>query len=511
MRLLGLDIGTTGCKAALFEQDGTLVASASREYDILINKPGWAEQDAEAVWRRAQDALREVLAATRGGAPVKAIGLSVQGEAIIPVDATGCSLRPAILGMDTRTGTQNDWLREHIGARHLFDRTGMPVHTINTLPKLLWLREHETALWEVADRFLLYEDFIIGKMTGEPVISRCLASRTQLYDLRDDAWSGEILEALALDASRLAPVRPSGFCVGPMGTGLAADLGFDGAPLVVTGGHDQACGALGVGLTQPGLAMVSTGTAEVVEVALSSPALNATLYAGNISVYAHTVAELYLAMTLNHSGGMLLRWYRDTFGREEIEAAASYAHHVGDTGRGREAYDFLLAEASSEPTSLLLLPHFAGSGTPTFDTGSKGAILGLTFGTTKAEIAKAILEGLTFELRTNLDLLRAGGVEIDELRAIGGGARSDLWLQLKADVTGIPVVAPRVTDAACWGAALLAGCGAGCFDSLVQAAAEGVHLERRFEPDGELVGRYAERYALYTDLYPTLSDLLHRI
>jgi xylulokinase len=257
--------------------------------------------------------------------------------------------------------------------------------------------------------------------------------------------------------------------------------------------------------------MVSTGTAEVVEVALSSPALNATLYAGNISVYAHTVAELYLAMTLNHSGGMLLRWYRDTFGREEIEAAASYAHHVGDTGRGREAYDFLLAEASAEPTSLLLLPHFAGSGTPTFDTGSKGAILGLTFGTTKAEIAKAILEGLTFELRTNLDLLRAGGVEIDELRAIGGGARSDLWLQLKADVTGIPVVAPRVTDAACWGAALLAGCGAGCFDSLVQAAAEGVHLERRFEPDGELVGRYAERYALYTDLYPTLSDLLHRI
>ncbi len=512
MRLLGLDIGTTGCKAAVFEQDGALAASARREYDVLMPRPGWAEQDAEEVWRLAQDAIREVLATITGdvscGEEIGAVGLSVQGEAVIPVDVTGRALHPAILGMDTRTEAQNAWLTEHFGARALYERTGMPVHTINTLPKLLWLREYERETWEAAHQFLLYEDFIIRKMTGRGVISRCLASRTQLYDLHADAWSDELLLAAGLEPARLASVMPSGRAVGTMHPTLAADLGFARPPVVVTGGHDQACGALGVGLTTPGLAMVSTGTAEVVEVALAAPVINAALYEGNISVYVHTVPELYLAMTLNHSGGMLLRWFRDTFGREETVAAALFAERGEDRP---DAYDLLLADAAPEPTSLLLLPHFAGSGTPTVDTASKGALLGLTFATSKADVAKAILEGLTFELRLNLDLLREGGVAVQELRAIGGGARSDLWLQLKADVTGVPVAAPRVTDAACWGAALLAGYGAGCFARLEDAAAGAVELERRFEPCPARAARYAERYALYRELYPTLKELLHRV
>jgi xylulokinase len=512
MRLLGLDIGTTGCKAAVFEQDGALVASARRECGVLMPQPGWAEQDAEEVWRLAQDAMREVLATITSdvscGEDIGAIGLSVQGEAVMPVDVAGRALRPAILGMDTRTETENAWLAERFGARALFERTGMPVHTINTLPKLLWLRHHEPEVWGAAHQFLLYEDFIIRKLIGQAVISRCLASRTQLYDLWTDGWSDELLLAAGLEPARLASVRPSGSAVGPMRAQLAADLGFARPPLVVTGGHDQACGALGVGLTAPGLAMVSTGTAEVVEVVLAAPVINAALYAGNISVYAHTVPGHYLAMTLNHSGGMVLRWFRDTFGREEVAAAMALAE--GGTGRP-DAYDLLLAEASPEPTSLLLLPHFAGSGTPTFDTASKGALLGLTFATSRAEVAKAILEGLTFELQLNLDLLREGGVAIQELRAIGGGARSDLWLQLKADVTAIPVVAPRVTDAACWGAALLAGYGAGCHARLEDAAAGTVEFARRFEPDAARAARYAERYAVYRELYPTLKELLHRV
>jgi xylulokinase len=437
-----------------------------------------------------------------GAQHIAAIGLSVQGEAVMPVDEQGRTLRPAILGMDTRTGEQNAWLCQRFGAEHLFERTGMPVHTVNTLPKLLWLKQYEPDLWARANRFLLYEDFLIQKMTGRAVISRCLASRTQLYDIPDDRWSPEILEVLDLEPDRLATVEPSGVAVGEMQFGLAEALGLSKAPLVVTGGHDQACGALGVGLTRPGLAMDSTGTAEVVEVALAAPALNETLYKGDISVYAHTVPGLYLAMTLNHSGGLVLRWFRDTFGQEEIrEAQAS----------DQDAYDLLLEKASMGPTSLLLLPDFAGSGTPTFDTGSKGAILGLTFATEKPDLAKAILEGLTFELRLNLDLLKDGGVSIDELRAIGGGARSELWLQLKADITGVPVVAPRITEAASWGAALLAGVGAGHFASAAEAADEKVHLDRRFEPDPGRMARYEERFALYREVYPALKDIHHRM
>jgi xylulokinase len=324
-------------------------------------------------------------------------------------------------------------------------------------------------------------------------------------------WAPSLLSFLDLAPERLGTVRPSGYPVGKMLPDLAADLGFASSPVVVTGGHDQACGALGVALTQPGLAMVSTGTAEVVEVALDtatldaaddSDALSSALYEGNISVYAHTVPGLYLAMTLNHSGGLLLRWFRDTFGQIEMSRA-----EAGD----EDAYDLLLAGASPEPTSLLILPHFAGSGTPTFDTASKGAVLGLTFSTTKVEVAKALLEGLTFELRVNLDLLREGGVTIDEMRAIGGGARSDLWLQLKADITGVPVVAPRVTEAACWGAALLAGAGAGAFDDVAEAAADSLQLARRFAPDAARAARYEDRYDLYRELYPTVKGLLHRL
>jgi len=501
MRLIGLDIGTTGCKVAIFDVEGNLLSSASREYTVDIPQPNWAEQDAEGVWQLAQEALREAIAAA-GGGEIAALGLSVQGEAVMPVDAQGRALRPAILGMDTRTGEQNSWLEDKLGAEYLFQRTGMPVHTINTLPKLLWLKQYEPELWTNADRFLLYEDFLIHKLTGHAVISRCLASRTQLYDLHLDNWSSEVLDAIGLDPDRLAKVQPSGVAVGEMLPDLAESLGLSKPPLVVIGGHDQACGALGVGLTRPGLAMVSTGTAEVVEVVLDSPALNETLRRGNISCYAHVVPGLYLAMTLNHSGGLVLRWFRDALCQEEIRQAQA---------TGSDPYDLILQGASPEPSPILLMPHFSGSGTPLLDTSSKGAILGLTFGTTKTDLAKAIIEGLTFELCINLDLLKEGQVAINELRAIGGGARSDLWSQLKADVTGIPVVVPRITEAACWGAALLAGVGAGRFSSAAQAAEERVVLDRKFEPNSERMARYDARYALYREVYPAVRHIHHRL
>jgi len=501
MHLIGLDVGTTGCKAAIFDEAGTLLSSASCEYAVDIARPTWAEQDAENVWRLAQYALGEAISIAQIS-KVAAIGLSVQGEAVMPVDRQGRAIAPAILGMDSRTSEQNAWLRQRFGARHLFERTGMPVHTVNTLPKLLWLKHHEPDLWAQAERFLLYEDFLINKMTGQAVISRCLASRTQIFDLPNGCWSPEILEGLELEPDRLATVKPSGAAVDSMKPELAKRLGLTNTPLVVTGGHDQACGALGVGLVRPGLAMDSTGTAEVVEVALDAPVLNETLYQGDISVYAHVIPDLYLAMALNHSGGLVLRWFRDTLGREEIrEAQAS----------GRDAYELLLQDASPDPTSLLLLPDFAGSGTPTFDTDSKGAVLGLTFGTDKTELAKAILEGLTFELRLNLDLLKKGGVKIDQLRAIGGGARSELWLQLKADICGIPVVAPRLTEAASWGAALLAGTAAGLFSSAAEAAEGLLNLDRRFYPDLKRKALYDERFELYREVYPALKSIHHRM
>jgi len=502
MALIGLDIGTTGCKAHVFSEDLKLLASANREYAVNIPHPQWAEQDAEKVWALAKDCLRESAIKANAASSVTALSLSVQGEAVAPVDKDGKALRPMILGMDTRTEEQNRKLRDSFGAGELFNHTGMPAHTGNTLPKLMWLKEYEPKIWKNAKKFLLYEDFIINKLTGIPVISKCLASRTQIYDLEKEQWSEKILNFLDLEKSRLAEDRPSGDTVGKMKADLAEELGFKTLPQVAVGGHDQACGALGAGLTKVGLAMVSTGTAEVVEVSMDSPHLNYSLYQGNMSVYLHTFPGLYVVMTLNQSGGFVLRWFRDTFCQNEQETARLLD---GD------AYNMLLKGAGPEPSPIMLLPHFAGSGTPTFDTLSKGTVVGLTFATTKTDFAKAIIDALTFELRLNLDVLKDGGITIDELRAIGGGAKSELWLQLKADVTGIPVAVPEVTEAAGMGAAILAGVAAGVFSDAASAIDSHLKVKRTYTPDSGIKALYDERYELYKKLYPAVKEINHTL
>jgi xylulokinase len=500
--LIGLDIGTTGCKAIVFDTEGKLLGQGAREYGIAFPHPGWAEQDAECVWQLACEALAEAVSAARGDPPL-ALALSVQGEAVIPVDSRGRALRPAILGMDTRTEAENRWLADRFGAKTLFQKTGMPPHTINTLPKLLWLQRNEAQVWESAAQFLLYEDFVLGRLGGRATISHCLASRTQMYDLEGGGWDGDILAECAIPVERLAPLAPlQGGVVGTMRPELVEMLGLSGEVLLVSGGHDQACAALGSGVLGAGVAMVSTGTAEVVEVAMETPVLGEALREGNISIYRHVVPGVYLAMTLNHSGGLLLRWFRDTLCPSELAQARS---------TGQDAYDLVLADVPEGPTELLVLPHFSGSGTPTFDTLSKGAIVGLTFSTTRGAMAKAVLEGLTFELRTNLDLLRDAGVDIAELHAVGGGARSPLWLQLKADICRLPLRLPGVTEAACLGAALLAGAGVGVYESLEQAVAQTVRFARRVDPDPERAAAYDARYRLYQQLYPALRPLHHQL
>ena len=500
MSVIGLDVGTTGCKAIVFDAEGRVLGQASREYEIRTPRPNWAEQDPEGVWRKSMDAVREAVAHVDGDWPA-AMALSVQGEAVTPVDASGRPLRPTILGMDTRTGVENEWLAERFGAEALFQRTGMPMHTVNTLPKLLWLQRHEPRVWAEADQFLLYEDFFLRRLTGEAVISHCLASRTQMYDLRTGGWAEDVLVGCEIDPERLARLAPAeGGVVGTLRPDLAQDLGLLEGVALVSGGHDQACAALGCGVVEEGMAMDSTGTAEVVEVAMGEGVLSDALRRADISVYRHVVPGMTVAMTLNHSGGLVLRWFRDTLCRWELE-------RVCETGQ--DPYDLILADAPEGPTDLFVLPHFSGKGTPGFDNRSKGAVLGLTFSTDRASLAKAILEGLTFELRSNVDFLQEAGIPIDELRAVGGAARSGLWLQLKADLCKVPLRVPEVTESACLGAAILASVGGGAHSSLDAAVQSMVRVEERVEPRAEIAGAYDERYELYRRIYPTLSPL-HR-
>lgn len=498
MSLLGLDIGTTGCKAMVFGRDGGILGHAYREYGIATPYPGWAEQDGEEVFRLVCECIENAVQQAHSD-PVETLALSCQGEAVAPVDHTGKLLRPFILGMDTRTVQENRELEERFGAEELFRMTGMPMHTINTLPKLLWLKKNEPDIWRKAARFCLYEDFIINRLCGRPMISACLASRTQLFDIRTGTWSEKILDACGIDPQRLSPIAGEKEFLTTLP--VWQKLGLKDVK-VFAGGHDQACAAFGAGVVNPGQAMVSTGTAEVVEVVMAAPNLDDSLRRGGISVYRHVVPERFVAMTLNHSGGLSLRWFRDVLGdAEKAEAERTK----------RDAYELLLEKAPHGPTDLFVLPHFSGSGTPTLDVHSRAAILGLTFRTRKADIAKALLEGLTFELEQNLALLRDAGIKIDELRAVGGGAKSDLWLQLKADICCVKVNRLKVTDAACLGAALAAGLGCGIYSSPDEGIRLHVALDRLFEPDSTRVQQYRQRMELYTQIYPILKDFFHQL
>jgi xylulokinase len=502
MSLIGLDIGTTGCKAIVFREDGTILSQAAREYGIATPRPDWAEQDAEEVWALARSALKEAVQAAADDPPA-AMALSCQGEAVLPVDGDGRAMRPVILGMDTRTTAENRWLDEQFGAHALFARTGMALHTINTLPKLLWLQRNEPEIWAAADQFLLYEDFFLRRLTGAAVISPCLASRTQMMDLANGAWATDLLDACNIDPARLAPIAPSdGGIIGYLRPELAAELGIAGPVALAAGGHDQACAALGAGVIAPGTAMVSTGTAEVVEVVLDEPVVAPALRDGGISVYRHVVPGQFLAMTLNHSGGLSLRWFRDEFCEEQMAQAAA---------TGVDAYELMLAGAPAGPTPLMVLPHFSGSGTPTLDTDSRGAFLGMTFATDRPTVAKAILEGLTFELRINVDLLRAAAIPIHAMHAVGGGAKSPLWLQLKADICNTTLRVPEVTEAACLGAALLAGIAADCYANTEHAVSRTVRWRQEILPQSGSVAAFDERYQIYAELYPQLRGINHQL
>jgi xylulokinase len=322
------------------------------------------------------------------------------------------------------------------------------------------------------------------------------------FDLRRNAWSTEILEAAGVDPAKLPEVAPAGTAVGTVSNAICDQLGLPRGIVAVTGGHDQPCGALGAGISEPGLAMDATGTVECITPIFDAPVLTDAMQQNNYCCYHHVVPGLYASLAFNFTGGSLLRWYRDQFGAMELEEARV---------SGLDVYDIMIGKAAGGPSSVFVLPHFTMTGTPWFDAHSRGAILGLTLATTREEVVKGLLDGITYEMRLNLDRLDAAGVRVDRLRAIGGGAKSRTWMQLKADIFHRPVSSLNVSEAACLGAAMLAGVATGEYPSAQDAARNLVRVVDTFDPRPEEAARYEETYAVYRELYPTLRDLNRRM
>jgi xylulokinase len=303
---------------------------------------------------------------------------------------------------------------------------------------------------------------------------------------------------LNLDPALWSKPVPSGVIVGTLRPSLATELGLPPQLALVAGGHDQTCAGLGAGLVREGLGVVSTGTAEVLSTAFDRPRLNRSMFEGFYPCYHHAKAGMYFTFGLNHTAGILLRWWRDQFASAEVATAAA---------RGVDPYQLIDEFLPDVPSPVFLVPHFNGSGTPACDLEARGAVVGLTLATTRHEVAKALLEGLCFELRGNLDALQAAGLSVRQLTAVGGGAKSSRWLQLKADVLGHPIRTLRCPEAACLGAALLAGTAVGLYASLTEAVARTVASAREFAPRADHACYYTERWHAYRKVVAALRPL----
>jgi xylulokinase len=432
---------------------------------------------------------------------VQALAISSQGEAFTVLDADGRVLADAMVSSDSRAAAlAGSWPRE-FGAERLYEKTGHTAHPIFTLFKLLWLRRERPDLWKKAARFLCFEDYLHHRLGIEPAIGWSLAARTMLFNVRERRWDPEILDAVGLRAGQLARPLASGEVAGIVPDSIASNLGLAPGVRVVTGGHDQVCAALGAGALAPGQAALATGTVECVTVAFRDAVFSPILREANLCTYAHAVPGLHATLAYNLTGGNLLRWFRDQWSAtEQAEADRT----------GVDVYELIFKGMAPKPTRLMVLPYFTASGTPHFDAHTPGAILGLRLDTTRGDVLRALLEGLAFELRTNLSLLEQAGISVREIRAVGGGAKNLAWLQLKADVLNRPILRSAVTEAGCLGGALLA-CAEVTGVEPMQLLASWVPIQDTIEPDPKRAAYYAERANAYAQSYSALRTLARQI
>jgi len=500
MSVLGIDIGTTGCKVASFALDGRPLAVAYREHAIAYPRPGWAELDAEVAWVETKGAISEVAAQTTDD-PIQAVAVSSLGEAVVALSEDRRVLAPSILNFDVRGEAYLEGLGRAMTPNRLHRINGNTWGNHYGLTKLLWVREHRPDVYEETDKFLLWSSFIAVMLGGEPVVDITLANRTLLFDLAAQDWSTELLTLTGVDRVKLPATAPSGTPIGTVPPALAAELGLPEGVVITTGAHDQCANAVGRGVIDPGRAVYGMGTYICITPVFTERPATDVMMARGLNVEHHAVPDAFVSFIYNQ-GGSLVKWYRDTFAAAEHSAAQT---------AGGDVYDQLFAELPDGPSGLMALPHFTTTGPPDFISDSAGVIAGLRLETPRGAILKALVEGATFYLKDTVDDLSATGITIDDFRAVGGGSKSDDWVQLSADILGRPLTRPAVTEAGALGAAMIAGVGSGILADYATAVDRMVALDREFEPDPARHREYAEHFELYRRLGPLMQAYLQEI
>jgi xylulokinase len=498
--LLGIDIGTSGSKAVLITADGAVRAEATTEYPMYVSRAGWAEQNPEDWWRATVASIRHVLAHS-GGDEIAGIGLTGQMHGLVLLDEAGEVLRPCIMWNDQRTAAQCAEIEQKVGRAKLIELAGKPALTGFTAGKVLWVRENEPDIYRRARRVLLPKDYVRYRMTGALAMDVADGSGTLLMDVRRRVWSEELLRLLDIPHEWLPPLHECHEVVAKVSAEAASATGLRAGTPVVAGAGDQAAQSIGTGIARAGIVSVTIGTSGVVFAATNKYKSDAT---GELHAYCHAVPGTWHLMGVTLSAGGSLRWFRDTLCEaEKTEAART----------GRDVYDIITELASTAPVGsdgLLFLPYLTGERTPHADPNARGVFFGLSLRHTKAHMARAVLEGVTFSLRECLDLLCALGQSCSRVRVSGGGSRSAFWRQMMADVFGTEIVEVNVTQGAAYGAALLAGVGTGIYADAGQACERTVHETGSTNP-GPNAGQYAESYERYRALYPAVAPEFRRL
>lgn len=505
--LIGVDVGTSGTKAVAVDESGAVIASALIEYPLHTPKPGWAEQE-PADWAAASfEALRQLAHAPEvNPSDVKGIGLTGQMHGSVFLDDANEVIRPALLWCDQRTASQCDAITSKVGAERLIDMVANPALTGFTAPKILWLRDEEPANYERVRKVLLPKDYIRLLLTGEFATDVADASGTLLFDVSKRTWHDELLSILEIDKGWLPQSYEGPEVTGTLTAKAAEAVGLPAGIPVIAGGGDQAAGAVGCGIVRTGAVSAALGTSGVVFAFADEVAKDPQ---GRVHTFCHSVPGACHVMGVVLSAGGSLRWYRDELCGMEIEVARA---------TDNDPYEFITASAARAPLGaegLLFLPYLTGERTPHKDPDARGAFIGLSLRHTKAHMARAVLEGVTYAMRDSFEILREMGVPIGEVRASGGGARSTMWRRIQADVYNAPVATLNVEEGPAYGAALLASVGSGVFGTVEEACDATIRTVSTTEPDAAAAKQYDQWFPLYQDAYhalaPTFKKAAQRI
>lgn len=498
MYFLGIDVGTGGTRALIVDESGQVITSATEEHEAFASPEiGWAEQDPEDWWRACGNAVQKALAgANLSGDQVDCVGFSGQMHGAVMLDARDEVVRPALIWCDVRTEKQCLDFTEKVGAERLIQLTCNPALPNFTLTKFLWVRENEPEKWQRVRSVMLPKDYVRFRLTGDRAIDVADASGTLLLDVANRRWSPDVLEAAEIDRSMLPQLYESQEVCGTVTAAGSSATGLKAGTPVVAGAGDQAAGATGMGIVVPGTVSATIGTSGVVFAATDRPALDSK---GRLHTFCHAVPGRWHVMGVTQAAGLSLRWFRNRFGAGADD--------------GRDPYERLTAEADEIPPGcdgLLWAPYLMGERTPHLDPNARGALVGLTATHTRGHVVRSILEGVAFSLKDSFTLFAEMDVPVKKIRLGGGGARSALWRQIQADIYGHQVETVKAEEGAAYGAAILAGVGAERWQSVDEACNEIVCIDKRTEPQTEVVEFMQERYEAYRRMYPAINSVMNQ-